>query len=181
MLLNLRGSGPLYRRIYHALKSEIGAGRLLAGARLPSTRALAADLDVSRNTVVLAYEQLAAEGYVANRDRSTATVAGKAPLSLHASSRPKAEDRPRLSAYGRRLTKDPAMPPPGSYAIRPGLRYDFRYGRPAIHEFPRETWRRLLAARARRNSLDTFGYAAPSGYPPLRKALADYLRRARGL
>ena len=182
MLLNLRGPGPLYRRIYHALKSEIGAGRLLPGARLPSTRALAADLDVSRNTVVLAYEQLAAEGYLANRDRSKATVAGKAPSpSLPASSRPKAKDRPRLSAYGRRLTKDPAMAPSGSYAIRPGLRYDFRYGRPAIHEFPRETWRRLLAARARRNSLDTFGYAAPSGYTPLRKALADYLRRARGL
>jgi GntR family transcriptional regulator/MocR family aminotransferase len=181
MLLNLRGPGPLYRRIYHALKSEIGAGRLLAGARLPSTRALAADLDVSRNTVVLAYEQLAAEGYVANRDRSAATVAGKAPPSLPASSRPEPEDRPRFSAYGRRLAKDPAMPPSGSYAIRPGLRYDFRYGRPAIHEFPRETWRRLLAARARRNSLDTFGYAAPSGYAPLRKALTDYLRRARGL
>jgi len=182
MLLNLRGSGPLYRRVYQALKSEIGAARLRGGARLPSTRALAADLGISRNTVVLAYEQLVAEGYVVSRNRSAPAVAGEAPLRRSpAPSRIRPESRPRLSTYGRRLTRDPAIAPSGSYAVRPGIRYDFRYGRPAIHEFPRETWRRLLAARARRNSLDTFGYAAPSGYAPLRKALTDYLRRARGV
>ena len=77
LLLNLRGTrGPLYRRVYHALKSAIRAGRLGPAARLPSTRALAADLGVSRNTVMLAYEQLQAEGYVLSRDRSTTRVAG---------------------------------------------------------------------------------------------------------
>ena len=60
MLINLRGTGPLYRRVYHALKSNIHAGRLAPASRLPSTRSLAADLGVSRNTVMLAYEQLIA-------------------------------------------------------------------------------------------------------------------------
>jgi GntR family transcriptional regulator / MocR family aminotransferase len=83
-----------------------------------------------------------------------------------------------LSSYARRLPEDP---PSGSYAARPGIRYDFRYGKPAVHEFPREIWRRLLAARARRNSLDTFGYGPPAGYAPLREALAGYLGRARGV
>ncbi len=183
LLLSLRGaSGPLYRRVYHALKSVIRAGRLGPAARLPSTRALAEDLGVSRNTVMLAYEQLAAEGYVVARHRSTTLVAGAVPpRTLPASSGPKAVGPLQISSYARRLTKDPAMPPSGSYARRPGVRYDFRYGRPAVDEFPREIWRRLLAARARRASREAFGYASPAGYGPLRDALSEYLRRARGL
>jgi GntR family transcriptional regulator / MocR family aminotransferase len=183
LLLNLRGaSGPLYRRVYHALKSVIREGRVGPAARLPSTRELAEDLGVSRNTVMLAYEQLAAEGYVVSRHRSTTSVAGAVPLrALPASSAAKAAGPPRLSAYARRLTRDPAMPPSSSYADRPGLRHDFRYGRPAVDEFPREIWRRLLAARARRTARDAFGYASPAGYGPLREALGDYLRRARGV
>ena len=183
MLLNLRGAtGPLYRRIYHALKSGIRAGRLGPAARLPSTRALASDLGVSRNTVMLAYEQLVAEGYVVSRDRSTTSVAGALPpRALPASFTPRGESQPRISSYARRLTRNPTMPPSGSYASRPGLRYDFRYGRPAVDEFPREIWRRLLAARAKRTARDALGYASPAGYGPLREALGEYLRRARGL
>ena len=64
MLLDLAAaSGPLYRRVYLALKAKIRAGNLGPASRVPSTRALARDLGVSRNTVMLAYEQLAAEGY----------------------------------------------------------------------------------------------------------------------
>jgi GntR family transcriptional regulator / MocR family aminotransferase len=183
MLLNLNGTrGPLYRRIYQALKSGIHAGRLGAAARLPSTRSLAADLGVSRNTVMLAYEQLAAEGYVVSRHRSTTSVAGATPpRASTAPSGARAEPPPRISAYAERLTKDPAMPPSGSYVSRPGIRYDFRYGRPTVDEFPREIWRRLLALRARRSPRDAFGYASPAGYAPLREALAEYLARARGL
>jgi GntR family transcriptional regulator/MocR family aminotransferase len=183
LLLNLRGAtGPLYRRVYHALKSVIRSGRLGPAARLPSTRELAADLGVSRNTVMLAYEQLAAEGYVVSRHRSTTSVAGAVPPPMPtASAGPKAERLPRISSYARRLTKEPAVPLPGSNATRSGPRYDFRYGRPAVDEFPREIWRRLLAARARRTSRDAVGYASPSGYGPLRDALVEYLRRARGV
>lgn len=183
MLLDLRGAdGPLYRRIGHALKSAIRTGRLAHGARLPSTRALASDLGVSRNTVMLAYEQLAAEGYIVSRDRSTTLVAaGVTSRTVPVSTPPQREGSPRLSAYGQWLVKDPTMPPSGSYASRPGLRYDFRYGRPAIQEFPRATWRRLLAARARGTAIETFGYGPPAGYRPLREALAEYLARARGV
>jgi GntR family transcriptional regulator / MocR family aminotransferase len=183
MLLNLRGGGPLYRRIGHALKSAIRTGRLAHGARLPSTRALAGDLGVSRNTVMLAYEQLLAEGYVVTRDRSTTSVAAGVPSATRPpSARPTREGQARLSAYAQRLMKDPGLPPPpGSYGTRPGLRYDFRYGRPAVEDFPHEVWRRLLAARSRRTSIDTFGYGPPAGYAPLREALVDYLARARGV
>jgi GntR family transcriptional regulator/MocR family aminotransferase len=183
MLLNLRGTGgPLYRRIYHALKSGIHAGRFGAAARLPSTRTLAADLGVSRNTVMLAYEQLAAEGYVVSRHRATTSVAAATPpRTSPATSGARSDVRPRISSYAQRLTKDPTMPTSGSYAPRPGIRYDFRYGLPAVDEFPLEIWRRLLASRARRASREAVGYASPAGYAPLREALAEYLGRARGL
>jgi GntR family transcriptional regulator/MocR family aminotransferase len=183
MLLDLpRSGGPLYRRIYLALKTSIRDGRLNAGARLPSTRTLASDLGVSRNSVMLAYEQLAAEGYVVNRDRAATSVAQAPPSrAVTPAPRPARIARPALSAYGRFLVERLSPPPSNSYASRPGLRYDFRYGRPAAHDFPREIWRRLLAARARSSSSESTGYGPPAGYQPLRVALKDYLGRARGI
>lgn len=183
MLLNLNdAAGPLHRRLYDALKSAIRVGRLSPGARLPSTRKLATDLKVSRNTVTLAYEQLAAEGYVVPRHRSAMLVSGGAAGRPDATAvRPKPDAKARLSAFGKRLTKELNFLPSTSYASRPGLRYDFRYGRPTFDEFPHEIWRRMLAARMRRTSPDSFGYAPPAGYAPLRTAIADYLARARGM
>src|SRR5204863_129900 len=79
MLLNLRkAGGPLYRRVYLALKAKIRTGSIGPATRVPSTRALARDLGVSRNTVMLAYEQLAAEGYLVSRHRGATSVAGVA-------------------------------------------------------------------------------------------------------
>jgi GntR family transcriptional regulator/MocR family aminotransferase len=178
LLLNLQASGgPLYRRIYLSLKDSIRAGRIAPATRLPSTRALAEDLGVSRNTVLLAYEQLAAEGYLLNRDRAAPSVA---PARMAHERKPEADTAapPRLSAYARRLAGRVGS---GSFAARPGIRYDFRYGRPALDEFPREIWRRLLAGQMRRPSRDALGYASPQGDPALRRALADYLGRARGM
>ena len=104
---------------------------------------------------MLAYEQLQAEGYIQSRDRSTTRVAGVVPARpLPASTELPAGTDTRISAYAQRLTRDPAMPPATSYSSRPGIRYDFRYGRPAVDEFPREIWRQLLAARARRPDRD---------------------------
>ena len=179
LLLDLsKADGPLYRRVYHALKAMIRDGRLGPAARLPSTRELAADLRVSRNTVMLAYEQLLAEGYVVSRDRATTSVANTLPASARpASARPKLEPSPPLSGYARRLVSLLGAPP----ARSTGLRYDFRYGEPSLDEFPREIWRRLLAARARRTVREALGYTDPAGYAPLRAALAEYLKRARGV
>src|SRR5690242_21946617 len=80
MLLNLRETrGPLYRRVYLALKTKIRAGGLGPAARVPSTRALARDLGVSRNAVMFAYEQLAAEGNLVRRLGGASPVAVEAP------------------------------------------------------------------------------------------------------
>src|ERR1700741_3518088 len=175
MLLNLReAGGPLYRRVYLALKTKIRAGGLGPAARVPSTRTLARDLRVSRNTVLLAYEQLAAEGYLVSRQRGATSVAGvTAPRPAVSPARPAAPRPVAISAYARRLTErldlTPARPP----GPRPALRYDFRYGRPAVDEFSRQIWRRLLAVHARRASGDALGYGSPAGHGPLRAALSE--------
>ena len=180
MLVSLRrGDGPLYRRIYLSLKDAIRQGRIGPQSRLPSTRSLAHDLGVSRNTVVLAYEQLAAEGYVVNRDRASASVAqGNFTRPPEAAPPAFQKSPPRLSAYSRRLEGRTGS---SSFAVRPGIRYDFRYGLPPADEFPRQIWRRLMAARAKTASREALGYASPAGYEPLRGALAQYLARARGM
>src|SRR4029453_796322 len=106
LLLDLRKTdGPLYRRVYHALKAMIRDGRLAPDARLPSTRELAADLRISRNTVVLAYEQLLAEGYVVTRDRATASVARALPAAAPPESHPRPAPSAPVSAYARRLSR----------------------------------------------------------------------------
>lgn len=181
LLLDLRGTGgPLYRRVYQALKSSIRDGRVAAGARLPSTREMAADLGISRNTVMLAYEQLLAEGYVVSRDRAATSVAAALPASTPRSSSRRALTRPApVSAYARRLMRRLDAPP--TRPARPGLRYDFRYGEPTVDDFARVIWRRLLAARARRMAREVFGYGPPAGSETLRAALAGYLKRARGV
>src|SRR5580765_247357 len=139
MLLNLRETrGPLYRRVYLALKTKIRAGGLGPAARVPSTRALAP-------------------------------------------ARPAAERPAPVSAYARRLTARLDLAPSHPPGPRPTLRYDFRYGRPAMDEFPREIWRRLLGAHARRASSEALGYGSPAGHSPLRAALSEYLGRARGV
>ncbi len=173
MLLNLeKAGGPLYRRVYLALKAKIRAGGLGPATKVPSTRALARDLGVSRNTVILAYEQLAAEGYLVSRHRGATSVAGVAPpRSAPAPGRPAAERPAPTSAYARRLTARLDLAPSHPPGPRSALRYDFRYGRPAVDEFPREIWRRLLGAHARRASADALGYGSPAGHGPLRVAL----------
>ena len=112
LLLPLDGEGPLHRQLYRSLRGAILAGRLGAGARLPSTRSLARELGLARNTVMLACEQLVAEGYAAPRARSGTFVADALPLPAAtnakgaggAAKRVDAQSlEPRLSDTGRRL------------------------------------------------------------------------------
>jgi len=184
--LQLDGEGSLYRQAYRALRAAILDGRLSPGSRLPSTRVLAGEAKLARNTVLQAYEQLVAEGYAVTR-RGAGTFVVEAPPDAPARSlRPARRDDertpepPALSAYGERAAQRFARG--ASWGRRrPAPRYDFRYGEPAYDDFPHATWCRLLARRARRASERHLSYSSPGGAPELREALADYLTRARGV
>jgi GntR family transcriptional regulator/MocR family aminotransferase len=184
VFVKIRGQGALYEQVYESLRAAILEGRLAPGARLPSTRALASDIGVSRTTVLLAYDQLLAEGYVSSRTGSGTFVASELPEPLPIAARPggaPADAPPRLSAYGERVRAGAGgatLPP---WRRRPALQFDFRYGLPAVEEFPHQVWRRLLARRARAASLSSLQYGSPEGYGPLRAAIADYLRRSRAV
>jgi len=189
MLLTLDGSGPLYLQLYRSLRAAILNGKLASGARLPSTRALAAELRVARITVMLCFEQLLAEGYVVSRTGSGTYVATELPDDLAFAARRGARTEARtgsaparLSSYGRRIVSDP-NPVPG-WGARPGARplaCDFRYGRPSFSDFPHATWRRLLARRARIATARDLDYGPPAGSAELRQAIADYLQRWRAV
>jgi GntR family transcriptional regulator/MocR family aminotransferase len=185
VLVNLPGDGPLNQRLYRGLRQAILEGRHPPDGRLPSTRTLAIDLGLSRNIVIMAFEQLRAEGYIESRGGSGTFVsttlpdAALAPWSAPQAAR--ATPLPsRLSAHARRVVGLAPLPPPGAPATT-GLRYDFRYGIPAVEDFPHATWRRLLARRAQAASIRTLRYGRARGFEPLRKAIADYLTRSRGV
>ena len=186
--LRLEGSGPEYQRIYRSLRRTILSGELTPGSRMPSTRGLASELGVSRNTVLLAFSQLLAEGYVEGKGGSGTYVASALPdamlgIAAPVTRRPRPSPFParRLSAFGRCITRNPPGPAPSTRWQGRGLRFDFRYGVPAVEEFPHELWRRLVTRRLRGESLRSLGYGAPEGYVPLREALAKYLKRARAI
>jgi GntR family transcriptional regulator/MocR family aminotransferase len=184
--LRLDGEGSLHRQTHRALRTAILAGRLRGGERLASTRSLARELGVSRNTVLQAYEQLVAEGYATTRGGSGTYVAEALPVGAGGVQRPSeardpAREAPRLSAFGRRLE---AGVPRGhaSWSLpRERVPFDFRYGEPAYADLPLATWARILGRRARRLSVKRLAYQPPGGPDELREALAGYLARARGV
>ena len=187
MWLALDGDGPLYRQAYRALRAAILDGRLAPGERLPSSRVLAREAKLARNTVLQAYEQLVAEGYAESRRGAGTFVVAELPDRPRArrarASRARAAlaaAPPLLSAYGERAVRYFARGVSWGRR-RPAPRYDFRYGDPAYDDFPHATWCRLLARRARRASERHLSYSDPGGAPELREALAAYLARARGV
>ncbi|MBV9523216.1 MAG: PLP-dependent aminotransferase family protein [Alphaproteobacteria bacterium] len=171
---------PLHRQLYGQLRAAILAGRLRPGARIPSSRLLAAELGCARGTILLAFDQLHAEGYLRSTGGSGTFVAEEIPDDLLSVRRPAErrddgrEDRLRLSANAAALLAAPAP-------VAPGLGAALQIGQPALDAFPRELWAKLSAETWRGPAGRRLLAASPTGYPPLRVAIADYLRAARGL
>jgi GntR family transcriptional regulator/MocR family aminotransferase len=175
-------AASLYRQLYDRLRQAILEGTLVAGSKIPSTRALADHLGMARNTVLGAYEQLRAEGYLVGRLGSGTYVNRAVPEELlHTAPRTGGrgippQTRPALSRRGSAL-----MDLPGLTDRKPDDARAFRHGLPAVDAFPFEIWSRLTARRWRSRPSRLLGYDDPSGYRPLREAIAGYLGTARGV
>jgi GntR family transcriptional regulator/MocR family aminotransferase len=185
MLVRLEGEGALHQRLYRGLRAAILDGRLAPCTRLPSTRALAREMRVSRNVVVDAFEQLSGEGYIEGRIGSGTYVAETLPELAVASAHSRGVTPPprrdlRLSQHARDVLSLHPLPAPG-LPRRQGLPYDFRYGQPALEDFPYATWAKLVARCARRMSTRSMTYGRVRGFAPLCEAIVDHLRRARGV
>ncbi len=179
--LALKSEGrSLQIAICEALRSSMQDGRLRPGARLPSSRDLARQLRVARGTVVLAYEQLAAEGYLRGARGAGTMVVESLPERwfMPSRSRPPTTKAARsivLSKRGEHLARSP-FPIARLPAPRP-----FRPHAPAVDAFPGALWGRLLARHARNARPDRLREADARGYRPLREAIAEHLRVYRGV
>jgi GntR family transcriptional regulator / MocR family aminotransferase len=172
-----RNGGSLQQQIYRGIRRCIAEGLVDANYRLPSTRALASDLGVSRTTALLAFEQLRAEGFIIARRGAGAFIAPRPPerrppvvsTPSRRVSRPPFSRRGALlaatSAPDRRLPATPARA--------------FRLGTPALDLFPHRTWAKLARDALRAHSGARLDYAPLAGLPELRVAIAE-LVRSRG-
>jgi GntR family transcriptional regulator/MocR family aminotransferase len=173
-----RAAEGLQRQVYAAVRRAILEGALESGARLPSSRALAADLRVSRTTTLLAYEQLLAEGYLETRRGAGTYVAAELPddpLQLTSPRRLVRTKHPQLSRRGAALAATPS-----SARRLDGPPRAFRLGVPALDRFPLRLWSQIVSRRMRSMTPAQLGYNDPAGYLDLRKAIAEHVQTARG-
>ena len=179
------GDLPRYRVLYEAVRRAIFSQALIPGARLPSTRELARDLGLSRNTVLSTFEALLAEGYIVARTGSGTFVA-------HAAGAPPKGRGRRTAADVARAAALPARSSPEELSKR-GLRLArFQGGRRLeilpmcgpeadFTLFPMKQWQRLQSRQLRHGHLQLLDYATQGGFMPLRRAIADYLRTSRAV
>ena len=162
LLVELRRDDPtpLHRQLERELRSAIRSGRLEAETALPSSRALAGQLGLSRGVIVEAYEQLVAEGYLASRPGGATRVAD----NVGAGQVPARPARASLPGY------QPPEDPPINFAA----------GRPDVSQFPRQAWMKSLRRVMNETPSERLTYLDPRGAPELRIALASYLNRVRG-
>ncbi|SHF72028.1 GntR family transcriptional regulator / MocR family aminotransferase [Kaistia soli DSM 19436] len=180
LTLDTSSKKSLQAQVFDQVRALILDGRLQADMALPPTRALAERFNVSRNTVMIAYERLAAEGYVEARGTAGIFVTSIPPDDLllinggfdgFRSSEPVAQQssEPILCFAGS----------PGGETDRPAL--DFWPGRSAAGAFPLQTWRRIITNLLSTEPQNLTDYCDPAGLPELRKAIADHLGRSRGM
>lgn len=150
----------LARQIYQILRNQMTEGHLQPGELLPSTRELAQQLSISRNTAYEAYEMLSAEGYIISR-----------------------QGAPTRVADGLRLEKPTPGPNETKKKTKPAFHYlaDFRTGQPDLRQFPMPLWLQLHRKAAAELPIEQWGYTGPEGLPKLRGEIASWLFRNRGL
>ncbi|WP_407928056.1 PLP-dependent aminotransferase family protein [Collimonas humicola] len=169
---------PLNRQIYQAIREAILSQLLPSAMQLPSSRDLARELGISRNTVTYAYEQLIAEGYLETRAGSGTYIADTTPDQIPETrlNTPPLTDpsgQSELSAHGAQLIQQAGVSDLQWGAFMPGV--------PDVTLFPNKIWSRLQNKHWRRSRADLLTYGDAGGYLPLREAIAEYLRMARSV
>jgi GntR family transcriptional regulator/MocR family aminotransferase len=164
---------PLHRQLYEALRRAILDGKLSSGERLPSSRDLTLDLNMSRNTVVAAINQLTVEGYLLSRVGSGTFVNDSVPQVKTKRQQTQPDQRSKLSPRGESLCSTFCASELEIQPFTPGIA-DFS-------AFPIALWQRLQNKHWRMTYPEMLDYSSSGGYAPLRRAVADYLRVFRSV
>ena len=177
------GGAPIYMQVSDWFRRAIAEGQLRPGQRVPSTRALAAGLKVSRLPILSAYEQLHAEGYLETFTGAGTCVAAAIPQeaadALRRKTRRGASIAPARPAARRVASRASAMAGPEQVWLE--TQGAFRVGVPALDQFPLGAWARLIQRHTRHADADALAYGDPMGFLPLREAIAEYLAVARAV
>ena len=185
--LDRASATPMFRQLYAAIKQAILGGTVAPGMQLPPTRDFCRLLDISRQTVLNAYAQLMAEGYLQGSVGKGTFISAQLPaISRSDAGRAGIGGEPRkpqdlpvllrpLSTRGQRFAHAE-----GKMHFHQSKPRAFRVGMPGLEVFPFDVWSRLEARRWRRPGAH-LGYSDPAGYQPLRELLAVYLKAARGV
>jgi GntR family transcriptional regulator/MocR family aminotransferase len=171
----------LQRQLYESLRVAILERRIVRNTKLPSSRDLAEELGVSRNTVIAAFAQLTAEGYLEGRVGAGTYVSQKLPEELLTANpiAPSAKKRKtvaRLSVQGRMIASTLAPSFSGDAPLRP-----FVPCLPSASEFPFQLWSKLISRRLKRPVRGWFNYGEAAGFRPLREAIAAHLGVTRAV
>jgi GntR family transcriptional regulator / MocR family aminotransferase len=173
--LGERPEGALRQRwLYVEIREAILSGRLDPGTRLPASRELARQYGISRGTILAAFDQLAAEGYLIAKVGGGTYVSARLPDVRNPRAQylePRAQTRGRLSARGQTIAHSPF---PVNGATTPARA--FRPNQPDLESFPVDLWNRIAARRSRQSRRAMFAAGAAGGFLPLRQAIADHLR-----
>lgn len=186
MLQPLDGEGLLHEQVYRAIRLSILRGKMRPGVRLPSTRSLGRQLGISRTTVLNAYEQLTAEGYLTGRPGSGTYVNHEIPDAMIATpqavlepeARPKLTRPRKISNYAARIQKMETASRTACMELTRPRAYNFQYAHVSTQDFPFRVWSNLLARYASRAPS---AVSDPAGTISLRTAIAEYLLRVRGV
>lgn len=171
----------LQSQIFGRLRDCILSGTLKAGAPVPASRALAEQLGVSRNTVVLAYDRLIAEGYLETREAIGTYVARDVPETCLAAVRAVVARPPAAADAASDQHTLPFVGRAQAVVSAHRLAFDFWLGRPDARSFPIKAWRRLTNKALACAGARLTEYRDPGGLPELRQAIADHLGAARGV
>jgi GntR family transcriptional regulator/MocR family aminotransferase len=171
--LGLQEKLPLHRQLYEVLRRAMLDGKLSAGERLPSSRELTQDLNLSRNTVVAALNQLGVEGYLVSHVGSGTFVNDSAPKAAARRQAVQGSQGATLSRRGQSLSTRFCATELEIQPFTPGIA-DFS-------AFPVALWQRLQNKHWRMTYPDMLDYSYAGGYAPLRRAVADYLRVFRSV
>ncbi|MBA4182903.1 MAG: PLP-dependent aminotransferase family protein [Acidobacteria bacterium] len=186
IMLDEKSESPLYRQIYEAIRRSILSGEFHSGRQLPASRLLATQIGVSRMTVINAYDQLLAEGYLESRAGAGTFVAEHLPeeflqtlgIKLQKSDGETSPRNLKLSGYGKNISKEIGRILQNNQAtpIIP-----FQHGLAAIDDFPFDVWAKLTSRCYQTLQRNRFGYGEPAGFYPLRESIAAYLKSARAV
>ncbi|HVN04535.1 MAG TPA: PLP-dependent aminotransferase family protein [Bryobacteraceae bacterium] len=176
-----KAAKPLHRQIYEACRAAILSGRLQAGQQVPSTRALAAELRVSRIPVLTAYAQLLAEGYFESRTGAGTFVSNSLPDQMTSCQAGRTKANGKTSSGPRVVSRLSAALPAHESArwmYRSGA---FSVGQLAFDHFPFQVWSNLVVRHARKVRASSLNYGEPLGSRQFRETIAAYLRTARAV